>query len=102
MNKQDIVKILMELIDEKIFTPKENGFARFIGKSGIILLHAYSGADENNLKLLLKRFPDINKIVEITQSHTKSNFCRVVAGAYMMGLSADEIEIGCKAMGIWK
>ena len=92
----------MQLIDEKTFTPKMNGFARYIGKSGYILVYAYSGADCDNLKLLLKRFPDINKIVEICRSHTKENFCRVVTGAYMMGLSADEIEIGCKKIGIWK
>jgi len=102
MEKQDIVKIMMKLIDEKTFTPKMNGFARYIGKSGYILVYAYSGADCDNLKLLLKRFPDINKIVEICRSHTKEDFCRVVTGAYMMGLSADEIEIGCKELGIWK
>ena len=102
MEKKEIIKILMTLIDKESFTPKMNGFARYIGKSGYILVYAYSGADCDNLKLLLKRFPDINKIVEMCRSHIKEDFCRVVTGAYMMGLSADEIKIGCKEIGIWK
>jgi len=102
MKNKEIVDIMMSLIDKNTFTPKMNGFARYIGKSGFILVSAYSGADQNNEKFLLKRFPDIGKIVEMCRSHIKDDFCRVVTGAYMIGLTASEIEIGCKQIGIWK
>ena len=79
-----------------------NTFSRYIGKSGFILISAYGNGDINKQNALKRKFPDIDKIAIMCQSKIKQGFCRAVCGAYLMGLSPDEIEKECKRIGIWK
>ena len=97
----DVLSIMIEKSTEEI-VPKVNGFARYIGKSGGILVRAFGEADIEKQKLLLRRFPDIDQIWKMCSNNIKDGYCRVVAGAYLMGLSSSEIEIGCKELNIWK
>lgn len=81
--------------------PEMNGFSRYIGKSGGILIRAYGEADSEKQQQLKHRFPDIDKIWKMCSRNIKQGFCRVVCGAYLLGMTADQIEQMCKTHNIW-
>jgi hypothetical protein len=78
-----------------------SGFARYIGKSGGILVRAYGEADAEKQQYLTHRFPDIVQIWKMCNRHIKQGFCQVVTGAYLMGLTAEQITEMCKEHNIW-
>jgi len=102
MDSKDVFQVLTEGRTEQELRPKMSGFARYIGKSGGILVRAYGEADIEKQKYLIRRFPDIEKIWKMCCKNIKQGFCRVVTGAYLMGLNAEEIKQMCKENNIWE
>lgn len=101
MTTSDVIKMLIEETPYGI-KPRMNGFARYIGKSGGILVRAFGEADSIRQSLILKKFPDLEIMWKMCCNNIKTDFCRVVMGAYLLGLTPVEIEEGCREIDIWK
>lgn len=80
---------------------KKSGFARFLGKAGVILNRAYGEADANVRNMLLERHSRLDDMVDMCRKNVKTGFCRAVMGAYLLGVSPKQIEIELKEYGLW-